>query len=213
MEGAIFDLDGTLIDSMGIWLEIDREFFAKRNMEVPADYQKSIAHLGFRECAAFTVRKYGLKEKEDDIIAEWRAMSLKKYGAKDSARYMKPFAADYIRLLKGLNKKICVATASHPELFEPILQNTGLFSLFDSITTVDEVQKNKSFPDIFIKCAQKMGLAPEECEVYEDSLVAIRSAKLAGMNTVAVYDACAAEQEDELKHTADRFIYGFYELL
>lgn len=212
MKGAIFDLDGTLIDSMGIWLEIDREFFAKRGMAVPEEYQKTIAHLGFRECAAYTVSRYGLCEREEDIIAEWREMSLQKYAAKDSARYMKPFAAEYLAFLKGQGRKLCVATASRPELYEPILRNNGLYGLFDCFTTVDEVKKNKSFPDIFLRSAEKLGLPPEECEVYEDSLVALRCAKAANMKTVAVYDDSAHEMQETLKNEADRFIYSFSEL-
>lgn len=213
MKGAIFDLDGTLIDSMGIWLEIDREFFAKRGMSVPDEYQKTIAHLGFRECASYTVRRYGLKEKEEDIIAEWREMSLKKYAAKDSARYMKPYAAAYLTYLKERGIRLCVATASRPELYEPILRNNGLYALFDCFTTVDEVKKNKSFPDIFLRSAEKLGLPPEECEVYEDSLIALRCAKSAKMRTVAVFDESAGETEELLKSEADRFIYSFSELL
>lgn len=104
MKGAIFDLDGTLIDSMGLWLDIDREFFAKRNMSVPADYQRSIAHLGFKECAAFTVGQYLPNEKEEDVIAEWREMSLEKYAAKDSARYMKPYAAGISEIAESVRR-------------------------------------------------------------------------------------------------------------
>ena len=213
MKGAIFDLDGTLIDSMGLWLDIDREFFAKRNMSVPADYQRSIAHLGFKECAAFTVGQYLPNEKEEDVIAEWREMSLERYAAKDSARYMKPYAAEYLRSLKACGVRLCVATASHPELYEPILRNNGLFSLFDGFTTVDEVRKNKSFPDIFLKSAEKLGLAPADCVLYEDSFVALCSAKSANMRTVAVYDESAAGMVEELKRISDEFIYSFADLL
>ena len=109
--------------------------------------------------------------------------------------------------------RLCVATASHPELYEPILRTNGLFSLFDGFTTVDEVRKNKSFPDIFLKSAEKLGLAPADCVVYEDSFVALCSAKSANMRTVAVYDESAAGMVEELKRISDEFIYSFADLL
>ena len=213
MKGAIFDLDGTLIDSMGIWLEIDREFFAKRGRAVPDGYQKTIAHLGFQECAQYTVREYCPNERAEDLIEEWRSASLQKYAAKDSARYMKPQASEFLHKLKGEGIHLCVATASRPELYEPILKNNRLYDLFECFTTVDEVKKNKSFPDIFLKSAEKMFVLPDECVVFEDSYVALRCAKSVGMRTVAVFDESAAEVVDRLREYSDRFIRGFNELL
>lgn len=159
MKGAIFDLDGTLIDSMGLWLDIDREFFAKRNMSVPADYQRSIAHLGFKECAAFTVGQYLPNEKEEDVIAEWREMSLERYAAKDSARYMNLRGG--ISEIAESVRRASVRSHSLPSRIVRTYpaQQRPVFAV-DGFTTVDEVRKNKSFPDIFLKSAEKLGLAP-----------------------------------------------------
>lgn len=213
IKGAIFDLDGTVIDSMELWLDIDREFFEKRGLTVPHDYQKTIAHLGLKECAKYTKNTYCPSENEKDLIAEWQSMCLCRYKGKDSARFIKPFAAEYLKRLKERGIKLAVATANSPKLFEPILKNNNLYDLFDAFTTVDEVEKNKSHPDIFLKSAEKLCLKAEDCEVYEDSIIAIRTAKSIGMKTVGVYDKSAKELVPELKRCCDKFIYGFSELL
>ena len=212
-KGAIFDLDGTVIDSMQLWLDIDREFFERRNMKVPCDYQKSIAHLGLRECAKFTIKEYGLCEKENDLILEWEEMCLCRYEGKDSARFIKKGASEYLRKLKNSGVKLAVATANSPSLFMPILKNNNLYELFNAFTTGDEVGKNKACPDIFIESAKKLGLNISDCVVYEDSLVALKTAKSLNMQTVGVFDESSIALVDDIKRVCDKFIYNFTELL
>ena len=209
----IFDLDGTLVDSMEIWREVDEEFFARRGMEVPEGYQETIAHMGFRECAAYTVRKYLPAEREEDLIAEWHAMSLAKYGAKDGAKYFKPYACAFVRALRAGGMRLSVATASAPEFYLPVLKSGAVDTLFDAFTTVEEAGKNKSFPDIFELSAKKLGVKPEECVVFEDNLVALRAAKRAGMQTAAVYDEQTRAQHKDLRLESDLFVYSFGDVL
>lgn len=212
-EGAVFDLDGTLIDSMEIWREIDEEFFARRNMAVPAHYQENIAHLGFRDVAAYTIRNYLPSEKEENVIAEWNAMCREKYSAKGSGRYFKEGAVEFLRFLSARGVRMCVATASSPELFAPVLREGGVYGLFSGFLTVEDVKKNKSFPDIFLLAAGKTGAAPEKCVAFEDSLTALLAAKRAGLQTVAVYDASSEAQVPRLKQEADAFVYTFSECM
>lgn len=209
IKGAIFDLDGTLIDSMEIWREIDEDFFSARGMEVPENYQENISHLGFREVAAFTVRNYLQNEKEEDLIAEWGEMCRAKYSARDSAKYFKSGAIELLKRFYEEGLKLSVATASSPDFFLPILRSGGVENLFDNITTVDEVKKDKSHPDIFLRCAEKMELKTKECIVFEDNIFAVRAAKAAGMKTVAIFDKISEKQVNELKEISDLFLYDF----
>jgi HAD superfamily hydrolase (TIGR01509 family) len=211
--GFVFDLDGTLIDSMEIWREIDEEFFAKRNLPVPENYQETIAHLGFRECAKFTITAYMPNEKEEDIISEWRVMSLEKYGSADGLKYFKPGAIDFLKLCKQKSKKMCIATASSPDFFMPILKTGGVLEFFDAITTVDEVGVNKSKPEIFKKSAEKLGLETSDCAVFEDNLVAMRAGKKTGMFAVGVYDKTSACSEKQIRKESDIYITDFRDLL
>ena len=210
-EGAVFDLDGTLIDSMEIWREIDEEFFAKRGMRVPEVYQESIAHLGFRDVAAFTIKNYLPAEREGDVIAEWNGMCLAKYGAKGSERYFKPRALDFLHSLKKKGVKMCVATASSPELFEPVLKEGGVYGLFEGFFTVEDAKRNKSFPAIFLLAAARLGMPPEKCAAFEDSLTALRAAKTAGMQTVGVYDPSSEKTAADMEAEADANVRSFAE--
>lgn len=211
-EAAVFDLDGTLIDSMEIWREIDEEFFAKRGMRVPENYQENIAHLGFRDVAAFTVGNYLPAEREEDVIAEWNAMCLAKYTAKGSGKYFKPGATEFVRALYARGVKMCVATASSPELFVPALKSGGIYGLFEGFFTVDDVKRNKSHPDIFLLAAEHLGVPPQGCVAFEDSLTALLAAKRAGMRTIAVYDPSSEKNIGRLREEADAFVFGFQEL-
>lgn len=212
IRAAVFDLDGTLIDSMGIWREVDEDFFARRGMAVPENYQEQIAHLGFRECAAFTVRTYLPDESEADIMEEWRALSLSKYTAADGAKYFKPGAVEFLRGLKEKGLRLGVATASSPEFFMPILHAGGAAELFDDFCTVDEAGRNKSYPDIFLLCAERLGVLPDACAVFEDNLAALRAAKSTGMFAVGVFDAASRAFHSEMEREADLFIRSFSEL-
>lgn len=212
IRAAVFDLDGTLIDSMEIWREVDEDFFARRGMAVPEGYQERIAHLGFRECAALTVREYLPGESEADIIAEWGELSLSKYSAADGAKYFKEGAVAFVRCLKARGMRLGVATASSPDYFMPILRAGGVADLFDAFSTVEEAGKNKSFPDVFLLSARKLGLAPADCAVFEDNLTALHAAKSTGMFTVGVYDEASRGSRAEMEREADLFICSFEEL-
>ena len=211
IRAAVFDLDGTLIDSARIWQEVDEIFFARRGMAVPPGYAEEIAHLGFAESAALTVRRYLPSERAEEVIEEWRALSLSRYRAEAGARYFKPGAIRLVSRMREAGLRLCVATASLPEFFRPILRAGGIESLFDDVVTVADAGKNKSFPDIFLLSANKLRLAPERCVAFEDSLAALRAAKRAGMRTVAVYDKASEGQRETLEAEADAFVYGFDE--
>lgn len=208
---AIFDLDGTLVDSMRIWREVDEEFFARRGMPVPAAYQEEIAHLGFRASAEYTVGKYLPRESVPAVLEEWRAQVAAKYAAADAARYFKSGALAYVRALHAAGVRLGVATASSPELFLPVLEAGGIAGLFSAFTTVDEVGVHKGCPDIFLECARKLQVLPVRCVVFEDNLTALCAARAAGMRTVAVYDEASQASVGQLRQAADAFVTDFSE--
>ena len=210
-KAAIFDLDGTLFDSMTLWADIDRYFFSKRGIEIPEDYMVSIAHLGMYDTAVYTKNRFELAESPEELIAEWSEMALRFYSEEVM---LKKGAAEYLRQLKEKGIPLAVATANGRHLFEPALKHTGIDGLFDAVVSSDEVERKKGFPDIYLLACKKLGgISAAETVVFEDILLGIKGAKDGGFQTVAVYDETSAGNETELRALADRYIYDFTEMM
>lgn len=207
---AIFDLDGTLLDSNDVWHQVDVEFFAQRGLELPEDYAKIISPMGFKGAAHYTIEKYNLNETPEQVMAQWHEMAQKKFANSVS---LKPYAKEYLEFLKKSGVRLCIATASNEDLFVPSLENNGVFHLFDSVTTIQEVSRGKGFPDIYLKAAEKNGFTPSDCVVYEDIYEGVRGAKSGGFYTVAVYDRSSKDDEEKLRQLSDEYVYLFSELM
>lgn len=209
-QGAIFDLDGTILDSMGVWRQIDVEFLGRRGISVPPDYLEAITPLGFDRAAEYTIRRFSLPESREEIVREWYQM------AEEAYRYqveLKDGAGEWLNRLKSLNIPLAVATSSDEALFVPALKRTGIYDCFDAFVTVKEVARGKGFPDIYEKAAGRIGCVPEQCVVFEDILQGIRGAKMGGFCAVAVYDEDSAHEEQAMRDAADYYIYSFRQLL
>ena len=193
---AIFDLDGTCLDSMWLWEEVDREFLGKRGLEVPEDYLEHIATIGFQAAAEYTIERFGFKETVQEIMEEWGRQSIIKY--KNDVR-LKAGVKDYLTKIKKAGVKMVVATASHREMFVPALENNGIYDLFDGFVTVDDVGKSKNHPDIYLEAARIMGAKPEETAVFEDVLQGIETAASVGFFTVAVKEETSSQNEEIIK--------------
>lgn len=210
MQGAIFDLDGTLLDSMGVWSGVDQTFFARRGMGVPEDYIAAIAPLGFAAAASYTINRFKFQEREDDIIEEWHALAREAYAEQVE---LKPYAKEYLEMLKKQNVRLAAATASDASLFEPCLIHNEILDYFDIIVTVRDVKRGKGFPDIYNLAAEKIGLPARSCVVFEDILKGIEGAKAGGFLTVGVEDVHSAFEKQEIQNTADIYIKSWEELL
>lgn len=205
-KAAIFDLDGTLLDSMGVWEKVDIAFLSKRNLPVPERYMEEIRARSFIEAAEYTIGLFRLEESPSDLIKEWNAMVAHEYG--HNIR-LKAHAREYLSLLKSREIKIGTATSLPPALSELALKNNGIHEFFDCFCSTDEVNRGKEFPDVFVLAAQKLMVPPEDCIVFEDILQGALSAKRAGMRTFCVYDEYARDQMEEIKKIADGYLYDF----
>lgn len=209
-KAIIFDFDGTIADSTYVWKKVDEDFFRARGMDVPNDYVDAISTMNFVNGAIYTKERYKLTETIEDIMAEWNIHALEEY---TNNVKLKPFAKDYIAMVKNNGFKIGLATASNPEFYLPVLEREGIINWFDVFVDGKSGARNKDFPDMYLLCAEKMGVKPSECMVYEDIIKGIKSAKNAGMIVTAVYDESSKEKWKEIRAEAHHFILSFKEKL
>ncbi len=203
---ALFDMDGTLIDSMGIWAHVDEVFFARRGLPLPEDYSRSIAGLSFRQTGEYTKARFHLPESVDDILHEWHEMCESAY-VNDVP--LKPYAAEYLKKLRGEGVRLAIATALPERLYRPVLRRTGVLSLFDAFASTDEAGESKRSGDVYRLAARRLGVEPRECVVFEDILDGLLGAKAAGMKTVLVRDPAAARERERALAVCDAAIDGF----
>ena len=126
---------------------------------------------------------------------------------------LKPYAKEYLEKLYNDGVKLAIATSGFKELSRAALKRCGVWDLFSAAALSSEVGVNKTNPDVYLLSAERIGIAPDECTVYEDILSGIIGAGKAGMHTVGIYDEYSAGDMREMKKTADRYIMSWKELL
>lgn len=202
----IFDLDGTLLDSMNAWCELDRTFLAKRGFSVTDDYSEAVKHMCFSEAAEYTAARYGLDETPEEIMSCWNDMIKDAYAC--SIR-LKPGAGDFLRAASQLGFRIAAATALSHELAVSALRSNGVFELFNAIASLDDVggKTNKSDPAVYLLAAERAGAADaEECIVFEDISSGIQGAKSGGFPVCCVYDSANRDEWEFLQNVSNFFI-------
>ena len=212
---AIFDADGTLLDSMPMWRDITYEYAVWKGFPAPEDLHRTLNRLSMEQCAEYC-RSLGASGTSEEILAELNDWAYRGY--RDRVQ-PKPQAVEFVRLLRENNIKIAIATASYGDGVREALNRCGILPYVDFFTTCTEVGKGKEHPDIFLRCARECGAAPEETVVFEDSAYALRTAKNAGFAAVAVADSISMdggipeETAEGIAALADRCIFTYGELI
>lgn len=209
-KAVIFDLDGTLTDSMWVWSEIDQDFFRSRNMEFPTDLDKEIGGMSFTETAQFFVDTYHLENSVEELKDIWNQMAIEKYRTKTQ---LKPGAAELLDYLKLRHIKIGIATSNSNLLVDEFIKAKHLKDYIDAVTTGCDVCKGKPAPDVYLATAAKLCVDPADCLVFEDIPMGILAGKNAGMTVCAIEDAYSADQRKEKMELADYYIEDFREIL
>ena len=210
VKAVIFDMDGTLIDSTGLWHEIDKEFFRKRGMVIPNDYAQKIVHLGLKQAAVFTKEEYGIKETPQEIMNEWHQMSLDMYR---NDVQLKEGAVELLELFKKNDIPMAIATANDDQLYMPCIERLGIGKYFNFIADVNNVKEGKHSARIYEYLAEKMNSKPESTLVLEDMPTCIKTSYLAGFLTVAVRDNASENFNEDKKTNSHLFINNFQELI
>ncbi len=210
MKAAIFDLDGTLVDSMWMWKAIDIEYLSRYGYECPEDLQRIIEGMSFSETAVYFKERFQIPESLEEIKAEWISMAMDKYCREVP---LKKGAEEFLKALKKQGIKAGIATSNGRELVDAVLQSLEIDGYFEAVTVGCEVAAGKPAPDIYLETARRLQAAPEECVVFEDIPAGILAGKRAGMTVYAVDDVFSRDLNLEKKELADYFIEDFLQLI
>ena len=205
----LFDLDGTLIDSNGVWLEVDKLFLARHGLTYSQAYHDGVAHSILQNCAVFTKNHFQMEESCEEIIAEWMELAKDAY---DNVP-LKPHVREYLDRCRDAGCRMAVFTACVPEHCRTAIRNHGLEPYFETIIYAQELGEDKKSPAIFRHVAQLLGVKPKECVFFDDSLTACKGAKAAGMTVVGIQDGCFTGAEADMRELCDQYIRDFGELL
>ena len=205
----IFDMDGTLIDSNGIWKQVDHDFLARRGLPYSRAYFEGVAHTALPLAAEFTKEFCHLEESCQEIIDEWMEMSRGMYAKVP----LKPGVRAYLKQCRAEGRRMAVVTSSVPEHCHTALKNLDLEKYFERIIFAQQLGVEKKKPELWLAAAQENGVRPEDCTIFDDSLAACWGARAAKMRVVGVYDVLFAQDEKEMRAFCDVYIKSFEELL
>ncbi len=210
IEAVIFDLDGSLVDSMWIWRDIDIEFLAARGLELPDDFQRAIEGMSFTETAVYSRERFGLSESVEELKAIWNQMAMDKYSCEVP---FKPGALRFLKYCKSRGIRMGIATSNSRELVAAVDGALKLSDYIEQVVTSCEVPKGKPAPDVYLEAARRLAVQPARCLVFEDVPAGIRAGKNAGMQVCAVEDAFSGDLLEEKRRLADYYITSYQEIL
>ena len=209
IKAVIFDLDGSLVDSMWMWKQIDIEFFDKYGLQIPETLQKDIEGMSFSEVAHYFKTSFDFPMSEEEMKNEWNQMAWDKY---TNEVPLKKGAEEFLKYCDTNNISLGIATSNSKELVTAVTKSLGIEKYFSCIMTACEVNKGKPAPDIYLAVADKLHVTPNECLVFEDIVPGIMAGKNAGMKVCAVEDDYSVYQKQEKLQTADYYINDYYDI-
>lgn len=201
-KGAIFDLDGTLLDSMYIWDELGSDYLKGLGITPKDNLKEVLWPMTLTEAAQYFQIQYGVKDSVEEIISSMDHMIEHFYG---EILQLKEGVPGYLEQLKNQKIKMCIATVTNRHLVEATLKRNGILEYFDFILTCEEYGSGKENPDIYLECLKRLGTSKDQTWIFEDTLHAIQTAKNAGFKVVAIYDTASKDKRDEIQKFADYF--------
>ena len=210
IKGAIFDLDGTLLDSMWKWQTMEAEYLKKFGIEPKPNIADILMPLNQQEVSEYLKSKYGI-DKTIEVMSKEQNALMEEFYFNDAG--LKSGVVSLLEMLHLKGIKMCVATATERYLVEPTLVRLNISKYFGKTFTCPDEKTTKTKPDIYIRAAQSLGTNIGQTIVFEDAFHAIKTAKAAGFIVAAVYDKSAEKHKEEIKQLADYYIESIDALL
>ncbi len=206
----VFDLDGTLLDSNGVWRWVDETFVGRHGLALTEEYNEYVAHSIFPDAARFTKAYYQLDESETEIMSAWHSLAYRAYA---SELPLKPGAYAYLERCRAQGERTALYTSSEPSLCRAALEHHHITGFFDQLYFAQELGLEKKYQASFRSLSLLLGEGPENCLLFDDSPVACTAAKAAGWRVIGVRDSFFANRRGEMYQICDRMIDGFTDLL
>jgi HAD superfamily hydrolase (TIGR01509 family) len=195
---VIFDLDGVLADSEPWWNQIDAKLLAEYGVSYRGEYHRNVLGVSYRLAVEFYKNAFHISASVEELMRR-RGEIATDFFANRVALF--PSAKTTLEQLREMKLPLAVATSSVSASARPLLERTGIRSLFRVVITGDEVQQGKPHPDIYLLAAKKLGISPEACLVIEDSLAGIAAGKAANMRVIAIPDRRFVDLRDYEKES------------
>lgn len=209
-DAVIFDLDGSLVDSMWLWRAIDIEYLGKFGIALPEDLQSRIEGMSFHETAVFFKENFPIPDSLEQIKETWNRMAWDKYANEVP---LKPGIPEFLSHCRGRGLKLGIATSNSRELVTNVVNVHNIQDCFSCIMTGCDVQKGKPAPDIYLAVAEALEVEPGRCLVFEDIIPGILAGKAAGMRVCAVEDAYSAHCRERKRELADYYIEDYNDIV
>ena len=176
IKAVLFDLDGTLLDSMYVWQYVDEEFLRRRGITPPDDYGRQCSHRSFYETALYTIDLFNLPETPEQLMQEWTDLAIDEY--RHNVK-LKPFARETVELALKNGYKTAVCTV---------------------------FGKGKQYPDIYLDTAKTLGVPPENCIMLDDVSASLKAARQAGMMTIGIIEPLSSQSPEEMELYSDKLV-------
>ena len=209
LQSAIFDRDGTLLDSMFIWDDLGPGMLRDIGITPEEDLSEKLKVLTLRQGAAYCKERYALPQSVEEIVSLIEGRVEKFYKEEVQA---KPGVAKFLSLLKMEGVWMYVATATDRHLAQAALRHAGIDGYFRGMITCQEVGAGKDSPEIYERAMRRLQSNKRDTVIFEDALHAIETAKAAGFRVCGVYDPYAEAEQDKIRALSDYYIRSFEDM-
>lgn len=206
----IFDMDGTLIDSMPSYGGAVIKYLEMNKIPYPEDTLKTVTPLGYAGAARHFIEKLGCTATVEEICNDFRDLMIDDYKERIPA---KEGVIEALKALKAQGHSLSVLTASPHVTLDPCLKRLGIFALFENVWSSEDFGMTKAEVAIYHEAAKRLGTTVDKCIFLDDNYNAVETAKKAGMIVYGVYDESSEAYTEDMIRISDKYIRSFFELI